>query len=108
MLLRQAAEGSLVVGLEVAALAHPGERALDAALHHDGAQDTGLARRIDDGFLRHGRDGPEIAQRRHRPRRSKIAGIAEHHQDRSGARSEEHTSELQSLMRNSYAVLCLK
>src|SRR3546814_8948338 len=25
-----------------------------------------------------------------------------------GARSEEHTSELQSLMRNSYAVLCLK
>src|SRR3546814_5371556 len=26
----------------------------------------------------------------------------------SGLRSEEHTSELQSLMRNSYAVLCLK
>src|SRR3546814_2995877 len=26
----------------------------------------------------------------------------------SYARSEEHTSELQSLMRNSYAVLCLK
>src|SRR3546814_6871674 len=25
-----------------------------------------------------------------------------------GRRSEEHTSELQSLMRNSYAVLCLK
>src|SRR3546814_7779521 len=25
-----------------------------------------------------------------------------------GGRSEEHTSELQSLMRNSYAVLCLK
>src|SRR3546814_6082796 len=25
-----------------------------------------------------------------------------------GARSEEHTSELQSLMRNSYAVLCLQ
>src|SRR3546814_5352074 len=25
-----------------------------------------------------------------------------------GIRSEEHTSELQSLMRNSYAVLCLK
>src|SRR3546814_9353306 len=25
-----------------------------------------------------------------------------------GVRSEEHTSELQSLMRNSYAVLCLK
>src|SRR3546814_7584708 len=27
---------------------------------------------------------------------------------RDGARSEEHTSELQSLMRNSYAVFCLK
>src|SRR3546814_3613586 len=27
---------------------------------------------------------------------------------RSGPRSEEHTSELQSLMRNSYAVFCLK
>src|SRR3546814_9010020 len=26
----------------------------------------------------------------------------------SGPRSEEHTSELQSLMRNSYAVFCLK
>src|SRR3546814_7823000 len=31
------------------------------------------------------------------------------HQDRQGpARSEEHTSELQSLMRISYAVFCLK
>src|SRR3546814_3641871 len=28
--------------------------------------------------------------------------------DRPGARSEEHTSELQSLMRISYAVFCLK
>src|SRR3546814_10871278 len=28
--------------------------------------------------------------------------------DRLGERSEEHTSELQSLMRNSYAVFCLK
>src|SRR3546814_5255858 len=27
---------------------------------------------------------------------------------RAGGRSEEHTSELQSLMRNSYAVFCLK
>src|SRR3546814_8512803 len=27
---------------------------------------------------------------------------------RSNSRSEEHTSELQSLMRNSYAVFCLK
>src|SRR3546814_3367732 len=28
--------------------------------------------------------------------------------ERVGTRSEEHTSELQSLMRNSYAVFCLK
>src|SRR3546814_1172829 len=32
----------------------------------------------------------------------RIAGVC------SGARSEEHTSELQSLMRTSYAVFCLK
>src|SRR3546814_3824694 len=30
------------------------------------------------------------------------------HRDELVARSEEHTSELQSLMRNSYAVFCLK
>src|SRR3546814_8153408 len=30
------------------------------------------------------------------------------HRDRRQLRSEEHTSELQSLMRNSYAALCLK
>src|SRR3546814_5783470 len=31
-----------------------------------------------------------------------------HHRDARGDRSEEHTSELQSLMRISYAVFCLK
>src|SRR3546814_3745101 len=31
-----------------------------------------------------------------------------HHADSFSMRSEEHTSELQSLMRNSYAVFCLK
>src|SRR3546814_7291265 len=30
------------------------------------------------------------------------------HDQSAGVRSEEHTSELQSLMRNSYAVFCLK
>src|SRR3546814_8984463 len=34
-------------------------------------------------------------------------GVAEHHR-LGGERSEEHTSELQSLMRISYAVFCLK
>src|SRR3546814_9543433 len=32
----------------------------------------------------------------------------QHQEDRQHDRSEEHTSELQSLMRNSYAVFCLK
>src|SRR3546814_4916551 len=38
--------------------------------------------------------------------RADRAGGAEHNEDRW--RSEEHTSELQSLMRISYAVFCLK
>src|SRR3546814_1331108 len=32
----------------------------------------------------------------------------EHHLGNAADRSEEHTSELQSLMRNAYAVFCLK
>src|SRR3546814_3082638 len=37
-----------------------------------------------------------------------VLAVEEAHADLRRARSEEHTSELQSLMRNSYAVLCLK
>src|SRR3546814_9812290 len=37
-----------------------------------------------------------------------VPGNAELHDILSGLRSEEHTSELQSLMRISYAVFCLK
>src|SRR3546814_16537030 len=44
-----------------------------------------------------GLPSPAFRRRRHRP----LSG-------RSESRSEEHTSELQSLMRNSYAVFCLK
>src|SRR3546814_10179517 len=40
--------------------------------------------------------------------RSQAAGHQEHHRQPAQVRSEEHTSELQSLMRNSYAVFCLK
>src|SRR3546814_5518596 len=36
------------------------------------------------------------------------AGVAQFGADRTLVRSEEHTSELQSLMRISYAVFCLK
>src|SRR3546814_8630496 len=41
----------------------------------------------------------------HKVREAQIARIQK---VKSGRRSEEHTSELQSLMRISYAVLCLK
>src|SRR3546814_7032352 len=55
-----------------------------------GLHDKGLATSVgDEGRLR--------AQHRLHPRRARL-----HH------RSEEHTSELQSLMRISYAVFCLK
>src|SRR3546814_18238146 len=43
---------------------------------------------------------PRGAKHRHRPYPQRS--------DRRSARSEEHTSELQSLMRTSYAVFCLK
>src|SRR3546814_2487462 len=39
---------------------------------------------------------------------ARITGKAAQILSRSGGRSEEHTSELQSLMRISYAVFCLK
>src|SRR3546814_3842132 len=58
------------------------------------------------------------ARKRFNDRQGKIHGHPAHHQqcrphhpgDRRGrhCRSEEHTSELQSLMRISYAVFCLK
>src|SRR3546814_1874377 len=40
--------------------------------------------------------------------RSGGGGVGGHGPVRGGVRSEEHTSELQSLMRISYAVFCLK
>src|SRR3546814_7273746 len=43
-----------------------------------------------------------VAARAVSPARRRLPGI------RPAGRSEEHTSELQSLMRNSYAVFCLK
>src|SRR3546814_9491202 len=48
------------------------------------------------GLFEHGRDGIHV-------QRGRVGG-----EDGVGTRSEEHTSELQSLMRISYAVFCLK
>src|SRR3546814_6903950 len=39
---------------------------------------------------------------------TRLCGGSRHKSDRNSCRSEEHTSELQSLMRISYAVFCLK
>src|SRR3546814_2673102 len=47
-----------------------------------------------------------LGGRWHQSRREPLAPTS--HIDWSGPRSEEHTSELQSLMRISYAVFCLK
>src|SRR3546814_10496008 len=58
------------------------------------------------------RNRPDIAQvdLDRRPLRDRHLRLGEHPARRqvAHARSEEHTSELQSLMRNSYAVFCLK
>src|SRR3546814_3117480 len=48
--------------------------------------------------------GARAHRRQHRRRARRLS--ARHY--RTGGRSEEHTSELQSLMRISYAVFCLK
>src|SRR3546814_10497510 len=55
----------------------------------------------------------DVAHDRHRLHRSHMfggddVGVAGRGAKDVGARSEEHTSELQSLMRISYAVFCLK
>src|SRR3546814_5590971 len=75
---------------------------------------------LDPGFLRGTSD--RLAEQRHRflvqfPRRrgdDSAAGeivasppVADHAAGAADDRSEEHTSELQSLMRSSFAVLCL-
>src|SRR3546814_10097076 len=57
-----------------------------------------LAHRLE-GFV----TGPVLGATRHAAQQ-----LVEHRQGGIGQRSEEHTSELQSLMRISYAVFCLK
>src|SRR3546814_10811277 len=60
-----------------------------------------------------GLPGPDSGPERDRLRQRRGGGDAYHRLvagdgDAAAARSEEHTSELQSLMRISYAVFCLK
>src|SRR3546814_6894227 len=75
---------------------------LESAAHRSGLCKTGRIRPADPSWpcqLWH-RRGRRIARSWPQPRRYDEAGVP--------LRSEEHTSELQSLMRISYAVFCLK
>src|SRR3546814_10598376 len=63
----------------------------------DGRGAEGAGQRRRDPHQHQGHDDPHSRRRDGRPYRAGAAG-----------RSEEHTSELQSLMRSSYAVFCLK
>src|SRR3546814_6671462 len=86
----------------MAALA-AGERLVE--FEHPGARVDPAARRGQLAVVGRGRPGARIAERHHVFRKAqREAGDGAV----AGARSEEHTSELQSLMRISYAVFCLK
>src|SRR3546814_1622779 len=80
---------------------------------HDGGGDRPALRRRGDllergGALQHRPLAPgAVGEARREGRRRHPARVLHHHRDRRH-RSEEHTSELQSLMRISYAVFCLK
>src|SRR3546814_7856112 len=73
-----------------------------------------LCRRWGNGFGRHTflwRGERRLLARQARNRRALCVGFRAGHKEshsRNFQRSEEHTSELQSLMRISYAVFCLK
>src|SRR3546814_4933393 len=86
------------------------EHALAGALVEKHLDDD--AQRLDDEQPADDREH-DFMMRRHRDRTKRAAqceaaGIAHEHRRRGRVRSEEHTSELQSLMRTSYAVFCLK
>src|SRR3546814_4135977 len=51
---------------------------------------------------------PQVRREAEAETDARIVRLAEHGGGQAGKRSEEHTSELQSLMRISYAVFCLK
>src|SRR3546814_8849682 len=84
---------------------------VSAAVMEDGQGRVLLTRRSDDGDLAGAWEFP--GGKREPGETAQQALCRELHEElgirvRVGARSEEHTSELQSLMRISYAVFCLK
>src|SRR3546814_6828155 len=89
---------------------HDREKQL-AALEHNQRQTQARydlqATKDQDFYTRLGLSGPEAEEA---PGNAFVISVyCDHwtHQDREAGRSEEHTSELQSLMRSSYAVFCL-
>src|SRR3546814_1690863 len=77
------------------------QRLLDALTGKEASEATRLSfrRRIEDNVMNDVEVEVEVEDSPSMP--MEIPGMG-------GQRSEEHTSELQSLMRNSYAVFCLK
>src|SRR3546814_5364444 len=78
----------------------------------DRAAEALVAQRVDDvehlfGVLLVGDQPAEMMQRLERTE-SRIGAVGVGERQRGHVRSEEHTSELQSLMRNPYAVFCWK
>src|SRR3546814_2628150 len=73
-------------------------------VEHRGAIGDAARHQVDDALFA----ALHLAHDQHQPRRHDGAAIAFEMPRPSQYRSEEHTSELQSLMRNSYAVFCLK
>src|SRR3546814_9520558 len=85
----------------------PHGRAFGALVHGRPAGDHVVARRVDRlARCQQGHFGDARADRL--PRVDAVAHATDPHHVAALLRSEEHTSELQSLMRNSYAVFCLK
>src|SRR3546814_2460601 len=79
-----------------------GEKLMRSGKWEGWAPSTMLGHRVGGkllGIIGMGRIGLSVA------RRARAFGLSIHYHNR---RSEEHTSELQSLMRTSYAAICLK
>src|SRR3546814_7504377 len=84
------------------------------ATDHNAVDAYGVGPIEADRPLRRRMEGKRVGQRVHADidgaacRRERLLGLQDDGKFRQIVRSEEHTSELQSLMRTSYAVFCLK
>src|SRR3546814_5992124 len=87
-------------GIDAEEVEHPAQRVVDHLRQRGGAAVERRHWRGDDrAHLRQGQHVPEVAGMKRR---------LPHHQHEAPTRTEEHTSELQSLLRTSYAVFCFK